>query len=111
MTVSKEMVNALEETIDVAFCEVGGPAVLKAKEATQAVINAAWTKFNPEDKDTWPDGHAFAYICLLKDWNNQGFAIRITGKAWHIDKWDHVVAYIDPKTILPSRDWEENDQT
>jgi len=73
------------------------------------IINAFWIKYNQEDKDTWPNGEAYEYICLLKDWNNQGFAIRICGKAWQIDKWDRVVAYIDPKTILPSRDWKPNE--
>jgi len=76
------------------------------KEILQVLIISAWTKYNSEDKDTWPDSEAYEYICLLKDWNNQGFAIRICGKAWQIDKWDHVVAYIDPKLLLPSREME-----
>jgi len=98
MPVNKIMVDALEKTADVAFCEIGGPAILKAEEAAQAVIDAAWTKYDPEDKDTWPDGEAYEYMCLAKGWTGR----MIVGKAWQIDKWDHVIAYIKPDLILLS---------
>jgi len=73
-----------------------------ADEVVQAVLNELWTKYDSTNKSTWPSGDAYEYVCLLKDWNNTGFKIGITAKAWQIDKWDHVVAYIEPSLLLPS---------
>lgn len=71
-------------------------------EIVQAVVNAAWNKFDPEDKSTWPDGERYHYICLHRNG-------RVIGKAWQIDKWDFITHWADPNDLLFVQGRENNE--
>jgi hypothetical protein len=86
MTVSSEMANQIGNTDYEAY-----------KDTAQAVVNAAWTDLNPEDKSTWPkQGKRYFLYCVWKRdnkvnrlahtiWSDWKFKqSRIVGSVWEI---------------------------
>lgn len=53
--------------------------VISSEEAAQAVVNAAWTRFDKDDESTWPDESAEFMLVLCNndvvyagDWRRDG---------------------------------------
>lgn len=104
MTVNEKMIGVVKKNEQLAYNTALGLKGCQQdyisgsyQETTQAVINAAWNKFDADDKSTWPNGECYEYQCLVRGWKDK----MIVGKAWQIDKWDHVLAYIEPEHIMP----------
>ena len=71
------------------------------RNVLQAAINAAWTRFDPEDKETWPKNdlipysviHGYGPNCFY--WTDGGLN----------EVWDTVTAYANPRDLMPT--WKD----
>ena len=92
--------SVIRAVYDVTEGCLNGLVHAKPEELAQAAISAylksIWHKFDASDKSTWPSGEEYEYICLTRRWKGK----MIVGKAWQIDKWDTVLAWIEPADIL-----------
>jgi len=92
MTVSKDMVDISEAEYDGQFNKMRTP-----EQVAQAVINAAWTRFDPEDESTWPEKYGEYSVILrgehdMDSWNG----------SWCFWKDGAIPThYADPATLTP----------
>jgi len=76
------------------------------KEYAQAVINAAWTTFDPEDKETWPKSeYAPSGVLWLRIFIPNSIKIAISQATWggSPSGWRLTAAYADPADLMPTR--------
>jgi len=98
MPVSKKMIKATSDNVVYDIC-------LDLEGVAQAVINAAWTRFDPDDQSTWPTAdmdNEETYVV-----HNEGSGIDVMiwiGPAW----WKDILYYASPDDLLYVRS-EKND--
>lgn len=84
------------------------------RNVLQAAINAAWTRFDPEEKETWPksskspsgmywiviqNGAEFNKTPISKDFFDT------EGRLMWVEGYDTITAYADPADLMPT--WKD----
>lgn len=97
MTVNDKMVKEVGKLLTIA---ASGMVDLDEDAYTaQAVIDAAWTKFDPDDESTWPKVWG-SYVCI--------YGGKVKMIYWKtVDEtnktiWSKVTHYADPQVFMPS---------
>ena len=83
-------------------------------EVVKSAINAAWTRFDPEEKETWPksskspsgmywiviqNGAEFNKTPISKDFFDT------EGRLMWVEGYDTITAYADPADLMPT--WKD----
>ncbi len=99
--------TALSNTEGVVY-NCGHPNITDVKEYAQAVVNAAWTKFDPDDESTWPECGKGRNCRLTPNgdaWMVLGVDVRspFLQMAWNgPDNWRSldITHYADPQNLM-----------
>jgi hypothetical protein len=98
MTVSIEMVSAMEEEISNFY---------QPNVAAQAVVNAAWHEFDPDDETTWPYPKVVKgekkWLVAYGDASWMIDLLRFSHGEWRGFRGDEIVRYADLNDLLHVR--------
>ncbi len=101
MTVSDKMIEASQRS-------AGSATAFHADQVLQAGVNAAWTRFDPEDESTWPNSSlAPSGMPWLVENHEQGDTYPEIGcDEWLVKEKDWLMCfnsihYADPATLMP----------
>lgn len=105
-----EKMTDVAENIGHAEEQRGGALRSYPDNVAQAIIDAAWHRFDAEDPDTWPNGiyapsgHFWlvtnAILTSAAAW--EGDAFKTWRPRYGIDEFSMIEAYVDPVDLLPS---------
>ena len=100
MTVSDKMIEAIHK-VNISTCmpdpytTVSG--VDNPEEISQAVVNAAWCPFDPEDKSTWPPSkYCSSGLWLI----SFGRSMNVCSWTGNPNAWEDTIHYADPQDLM-----------
>lgn len=88
MTVSDKMMDALLKGSD-----------RTTRQATQAVVNAAWTEFDPDDESSWPDVNTWVWW-EMKTETGTKIARQYLAYFALNDELATLISYADPQDLM-----------